>query len=253
MTNLLVTPIDNPKINFPLGLTISVTSDTTLSIATGACMDSNYTQMLYVDSVLTIDSAVVGAGGLDTGTIAQGIYAVYLINDSTGKLSINTLMSSSFTTPTVPYGYDIYRRIGLAIVDSSSHFVVLIETGSGNERTYWYDSTVQVFAGTSSATFAPLDLTGLVPTKPCVASFVVKFAADTGGDAFSLRTGGSSSATGTLEIVVDTTADSQTTQITIPVGLETITGTVSPAIDYMSTSASDSFIIDIVSFTDNIE
>jgi len=72
---------------------------------------------------LTADITVSGAGGLDTGSEAANTwYAVYVIGDSTGINTPNTLISVSFTSPTLPSGYDKFRRVGWVRNNGTSNF-----------------------------------------------------------------------------------------------------------------------------------
>lgn len=60
----------------------------------------------------TINRTLSGAGGVDTGAIAaQTLYAVWAAYDSVNALD-TAFVSLSFTSPTLPTGYDYYRLIG---------------------------------------------------------------------------------------------------------------------------------------------
>jgi hypothetical protein len=63
---------------------------------------------------LTLNTAILGAGGLDTGSIAAStLYYVYTIVDSN---SIKLIASISSTSPT---GFTQYKKVGAFITDSS--------------------------------------------------------------------------------------------------------------------------------------
>ncbi len=104
------------------GLTLSNNgSDATndIDIATGTALDSTNAKLLRLTSALTkqLDSAwSVGtnAGGLDTGSIANTTYHMWLIMRSdTGVVDV--LFSTSASSPTMPANYDYKRRIGSII------------------------------------------------------------------------------------------------------------------------------------------
>lgn len=101
------------------GLTLSNNgSDATndIDIATGICRDSADADVLRLSSSITkrLDASwAVGTnqGGLDTGSIANAWYHVYLIKrPDTGV--VDALFSTNATAPTLPSNYTLYRRIG---------------------------------------------------------------------------------------------------------------------------------------------
>ena len=105
--------------NYLTGLKLSNnTGDATndIDIATGQAMDATNAKLLTLASALTkrLDAAwAVGTnqGGLDTGSIANTTYHVWLITRSdTGVVDV--LFSASATAPTMPASYDYKRRIG---------------------------------------------------------------------------------------------------------------------------------------------
>lgn len=104
------------------GLTLSnnVTDATNdIDIAAGKCRSSDDGANLILASALTkrLDAAwAVGTnqGGLDTGTIANGTYHVWLIRRSDTGV-VDALFSTSATAPTMPTNYDYKRRIGAIV------------------------------------------------------------------------------------------------------------------------------------------
>lgn len=77
----------------------------------------------------TLNSAISGAGGLDTGSLTSSTwYAVYAIyNPSTAAASV--LMSLSFSAPTLPSGYTYSGLIGAVRTDGSSNFIGFVQYG----------------------------------------------------------------------------------------------------------------------------
>lgn len=109
------------------GLTLSNNgSDATndIDIAAGSAIDSTGAVMIVLAAGITkqLDAAwAVGtnAGGLDTGSIANTTYHVWLIMRSdTGVVDV--LFSTSASSPTMPTNYDYKRRIGSIIRESAA-------------------------------------------------------------------------------------------------------------------------------------
>ena len=122
------------------GLTLSnnVTDATNdIDIAAGAAVDSTGAVSMLLASSLTkrLDAAwAVGTGNgwLDTGSIANTTYHVFLIRrPDTGV--VDSLASTSPTAPTLPANYTQFRRIGSIIRASGS---ITLFDQSGNDFIY---------------------------------------------------------------------------------------------------------------------
>jgi hypothetical protein len=116
------------------GLTLSTAgSSATFGVAAGVAMDSTNASVMSLASAFSKTTSAwaagTGAGSLDTSTIAANTwYYVYLIqNLSTGAVDI--LISLSSTSPTLPSGYTVSRRIGSMLTDGSSHWSAFFQTG----------------------------------------------------------------------------------------------------------------------------
>jgi len=146
------------------GLGISWASNTTLTIATGSCRDSTNAADLVISSAKTLNAAVVGLNGIDTGTFAASTtYAVFVIGDSSGYKPTGVIMSLSTTAPTLPFGYDLIRRIGWGCSDVSTHFYSMHQSGSGKLRSYLMDIAHTILSGGTSATFADVAIGPALP------------------------------------------------------------------------------------------
>lgn len=171
-------PIYSLPFLYASGLTISVASNTTLSISAGQCRDSNDIMDIVIGSApldggtttapVTLNTAVVGANGIDTGIlVASKVYAVYAIGDSRYYQLPATLLSlASNSVPTMPFGYDSYRLIGYAVTDGSVHFLPAYISGNGNSRLFTYDApqaTAVVTGNATSYASGGVVLTTLVP------------------------------------------------------------------------------------------
>lgn len=102
---------------------IQITADA-VSVSDGA---TSFNSLLTVS--LNINSATSGANGIDTGSIANTTwYAVYVIfNPST--LTTAGLISTSFSSPSLPSGYTQFARVGSARTDGSAHFINFMQRG----------------------------------------------------------------------------------------------------------------------------
>lgn len=110
-------------LNYLAGLTLSNNvSDATndIDIAAGsASADATPFSIMALTASITkrLDAAWAvgtGNGGLDTGSIANGTYHVWLIQRSDTGV-VDALFSTSATSPTMPANYDRKRRIGSII------------------------------------------------------------------------------------------------------------------------------------------
>lgn len=160
-------PIVNKGESYVNGLTLSFVDTTHISISSGQARDSTNINDITLSATATISvrsSAVVN--GLDTGTFAANtMYAVYVIGDSTGNNASGGLISASFVAPTLPGGYDMFRRIG-AIKSNATAAPNTLVLGfvQGNGRWMYYKLPIQVLnAGTNHAEYTDVDCSASVP------------------------------------------------------------------------------------------
>ena len=141
MSSVPNTPVVNDGLLYVNGCNLSWVSTTAISVSAGQVRDSGNINDIVISSACSVSissSGVVNA--LDTGTIAAStMYNVYAIGDSTGFRTNGCLLSLSASQPTLPFGYDMYRRIGAISIDSGSHVRPFMQVGSGNSREMWYD------------------------------------------------------------------------------------------------------------------
>jgi hypothetical protein len=197
------TPIEDILVNMPntaYGLNIAWASNTTFTVSTGVIRDSLNIREITISSAKTINAAYTGLDGLDTGALAASKqYAVFVIGDSSGAKASGCLISLSATLPTLPTGYDVFRRIGWIFTDGSSHFLLAYQTGAGLVREYQYDAAASVLSGGTSATFAAVDLSAFVPAASIIpVTLNASFTPNAAGDTCALRPTGSSDATGLI-------------------------------------------------------
>lgn len=159
------------------GLTLSNNSgDATndIDVAAGECAsDAGSPILMTLASALTkrLDAAWAvgtGNGGLDTGSIANTTYHVFLIQRSdTGVVDV--LFSTSATSPTMPTNYDRKRRIG-SIIRSGATILAFRQLGNR------FMLSATVTARSSTAAFADAVLTVTAPagirTRPILNSIL---------------------------------------------------------------------------------
>lgn len=101
---------------------------------------------------LTADITVMGANGLDTGAPANNQwYAVFVIADSNNINPVASLLSISATAPTMPAGYNKFRRVGWMRRNGGGNF---LNTRLAGDWTYYTDAVAitpaLTFNGTNS-------------------------------------------------------------------------------------------------------
>ncbi|NIM52734.1 MAG: hypothetical protein GTO22_26400 [Gemmatimonadales bacterium] len=140
-------------------------SSVTVGIAgqTSLCRDSTNDFDIEWSGVLTGNMPA----DLDTGAeAADSWYAVFVIADSTGTNPVKVLFSLSATAPTMPAGYDRFRRVGYVRNDGSSNFYAFFQAGNGPSRTIIYEepvATLRVLTNGSATTFTNVDCSGFIP------------------------------------------------------------------------------------------
>lgn len=101
-----------------------------MTLASGAVQDSE-DAVLGAAITKRLDAAWAvgnGNGGLDTGSIANTTYHVFLIESITGAGRVVDALFSASLTPTMPTGYKYYRRIG-SIIRSGGAILAFIQDG----------------------------------------------------------------------------------------------------------------------------
>jgi hypothetical protein len=175
-----------------------------VALSSGAARDSTNQDDIVLAADVSINFGVNGANGLDTGSIAAStFYYVYVIASSLsanpetnvqvqvspiGGTSINGtiltqttiatptysvsnnlqpagLVSLSATAPTLPIGYDMFRRVGAVLTGGGSTVLPFWQenNGNGTNRKMWYDAPISVLTATASATFVAQSLAVAVP------------------------------------------------------------------------------------------
>jgi hypothetical protein len=175
---------------------ISWLSNTTIAVAAGACLDSTHVNDIYVSTSKVINIANNGLNGLDTGAVAASTwYAVYAIGDSTSTRASGYLFSTSATAPTLPYGYDMFKRIGYVQTDGSSHFLLFYQHGTGLARHYTWDAPVVLVNAGTATSYTAFSCITAMPNMASIIDLDVAFTPNAAGDVGCVRASGSASTT----------------------------------------------------------
>ena len=164
------------------GFIASKSNSTTISCTAGDCWDSTYVQMISSPTALSLQ---------DTTLADNSTYYIYVCYDketSTCKLAFSTNSS----TPTLPAGYDYFRRVGSFTTNSSGNIdTVTPYTGGGiwvtktyRDGTSWYrlwsDGWKEQGGANISLTLGTNTITFLTPFSD-VNYTIFKNAQDSGG------------------------------------------------------------------------
>lgn len=248
------TPIVNARQYYINGLKLAYLTATTMTVTAGRCSNSTnvndiavglplnvaatQTGVLPVDDgtgTVTINTATNGAGGLDTGDMANDtFYAVYAIGDSFGNEPGSAMLSASFTAPIMPAGYDMFFRIGYVKTNGSAELLAFRQDGCGLDRWMWYDVAIatDITAG-SSATFAAVDCTGALPDGTAtMVNFLCLFTPTAADDTLELRPGASSATAGYVRASGAVAAVVETVNLVCPTDAP-----ITDAIDYKVTGS----------------
>jgi hypothetical protein len=230
------------------GLEIAYASATTLTVSAGSCSDDANAWDIINNSAVTIDAAVVGLNGIDTGTLgASTLYYIYEIGSSLGSTLVGSIISTSATSPILPARYDLKKLIGYIYTDGSSHFVNQRIFGKGRVRKCVYDTAVSVLSG-GSATFVAVDLSAAVPALDKVdVEFIASITPNTAGNVGYIRPAGST-ATVVPALSGCVAAKAQLGMIN---SLTAIASGVAK-IEYKTSEASDTFALTVYSYTYHI-
>jgi len=228
-------------------------SGTTLTVAAGQARDSTNTNDIVLAALVTINAAVNGANGLDTGALANDtFYAVHVVASSIyggnsaadDYLAPCAMLSTSATAPLLPAGYDMFRRVGYVLTSGAAAILDFTQRGNGANRNMWYGAAIatNITAG-ASATFAAVTASASVPPLAKEVFINAILTADAGATrTAALRDGASSSAAG--QVFMSSPASTVTTASLIcPCG-------ASGDIDYIVSNASAAIALNVAGYLD---
>lgn len=214
------TPIVNAGLKYVNGLDITRTAAKTISLAAGAARDSTNTNDIVLSSPVTINGAAVGANGVDVAAIVLNkFYAVYVIGDSTKYQDTAGLLSLDVSSPNLPAGYDMFRRVGWILTDGSADILIFYQNGAGQERRYWYDVGISELSGGSDTTFTAVDLATSVPPIATNVNFRATYTPNGATDNAEFLPFGSSASNGIVRLAAGV-AGAQTLNVVVPCELD---------------------------------
>ena len=229
---------------------LSFVTGTSITIAAGQFRDSQNINDIVLSSTATINAATNGANGLDSGSLANStLYAVYVIADSTGYNASAGLLSTSFTAPTLPAGYDMFRRLGTVLTSGAAAILDFNQAGTGGGRAMWYAAAVgtAVTAG-ASTTFAVVDCSAIVPSTASQILLKAALTADAGGTrTAAFKSLDSSSAAGQAFL---SSAASTTTTVSVACPCATVTNVT--GVDYLVSNGSAALAVSVSGYVDQL-
>jgi len=152
------------------GARLNWASESQVSVGTtgesSQVLDSTDVLVMTWTGVKTAAITSSGAGGLDTGSEASDTwYAVHIIGDTNGVNAPAAMLSLSATSPTMPSGYDVFRRVGWTYNQADSNFRALKQTGGSTDRWVDWDSgSNYVLSGGNATSFTDVSCAGWAPT-----------------------------------------------------------------------------------------
>ena len=102
------------------GFELSIFNDTTITATAGSCYDSTFTQMINSTTSL---QASEDSLGISTK------YYIYVCSQSSTE-QCQLVLSLDDTTPTLPQGYNYFRRLGYLETDSDGHIDTVNKDGT---------------------------------------------------------------------------------------------------------------------------
>lgn len=116
------------------GLVLSTAgSSATMTVAAGSATDSTATSVMTLSSSMgkttSAWSSGTGNGGLDTGAIANSTWYHFYVIAKSDLSAVDVLFSLSASSPTMPSGYSLKRRIGSGKTNGSAQWTSFIQDG----------------------------------------------------------------------------------------------------------------------------
>lgn len=197
MTNDVIPFVFTP-INQVHGFVLSIASNTTLTIGNGQAIHSDNNFLFNLPSTVTLNAAVNGINGLDTGSLANStFYYLHVIAnqyDPDGvDFPVGMILSTSASAPVLPANYNKVYRVGWVKTDGSAHFLKMNQTGIYHERNYEWDAPISVLSGGTATTQTAVSLAAAVPPlQNTLVDLQVAFKPNAAEDAATLYPTGSS-------------------------------------------------------------
>jgi len=157
-------PIVNAGLSYVNQLQIRFRTSKSVTLFSGAARNSTNIADIILSADTIVDSAIVGANGIDFGTFAANtFYAVYVIGDSRGYSQTAGLFSLSPDAPIIPLNYDMFRRVGWVLTDGSANIISFVQSGLNESRNYYYRSSINVLAAGTATVFTLVNIAAAIP------------------------------------------------------------------------------------------
>ncbi len=242
------TPIVNARIAYVNGLQLAWVSTTTFTMAAGAASNSNDINDIILPALVTNTITSVGPNGVDiAAAVASSFYAVYVIGDSTGYQPTASLISLNLSTPSLPFDYDMYRRVGFILTDGSAHVLKFWQYGNGGSKDMWYDTPIATPAITTATSYSVQSLAAGVPPISCEVFLKVDYTANSATNVVNMGPYGSIPTTA-MVIFGYGVAAAQQGMVLMPSALNSGV----PSIEHKESSASDALVIAVSGYRDNL-
>lgn len=252
----IVHQLTGPGAILPTGavddLAIAWLSNNTVQVAAGRARSDDDTVDIVLAAPVTADIANVGVvNGLDVGAEAADTwYAIWVISDSTGVAPSGSLLSASFTAPTLPAGYNKKRRIG-CVRNTGTAFARFFQRGSGRTRRITYDRIpVAQLTNGSALAFTAVSLAAAVPPTSRNVLLDWRFQNAAAGalvDRLSLRPGGATAADGPHQLRRGFGLSAQVFRCTMQMPTS-----ATQEVEYMVTQAVNQATLSVLAFDDEI-
>jgi len=242
------TPIVNARLAYVNGLQLAWASTTTFTMAAGAASNSNDINDIVLPALVTNTITSVGANGVDiAAAVASSFYAVYVIGDSTEYQPTASLLSLNASQPSLPFGYDMYRRVGFVLTDSGSHVLKFWQYGNGGAKDMWYDTPIATPAITTGTAYATQSLAAGVPPLSCESFLKVQYTANSATNVVNMGPFGSTPTAAMVVFGYGVAAEQQGMAV-VPCALNSGV----PTIEHKETSASDALALLVSGYRDNL-
>jgi hypothetical protein len=159
------------------GLGVTWATTTTVQIQPGRCRDSGDTKYVRAAAALTIDTGVVGAGGIDASDLdppasSDTTYYTWLVAESNGSSPVG-IASLSATAPTMPGTTTLKKLLGWFRTDKDLLIHQFTDNGDGARRLKTWQNLVtdrRVLAAGTAAAMTDVDCsawaaTGFLPAR----------------------------------------------------------------------------------------
>lgn len=241
-------PIVNARVAYVNGLQLAWVSTTTFTMAAGAASNSSNVDDIILPALVTNTITSVGPNGVDiAAAVASSFYAVYVIGDSTGYKASASLLSLNASQPSLPFGYDMFRRVGFVLTDGSAHVLKFWQYGNGGAKDMWYDTPIATPAITTSATYVTQSLAAGIPPLACESFLKVDYTPNSATNVCNMGPFGSTP-TNAMVIFGYGVAAAQQGMAVVPCALNSGV----PTIEHKETSASDALVIAVSGYRDNL-